>query len=98
LRDAQLWDFGSGSLIERVAWNQSAMVSEPCFVCVTRVRRLASVMAFRGRYTARAHVLRLRCGSYSAQFSTDARLIAAGGSGANEAKVWGAVMRPRVRG
>ena len=53
----QLWDFGSGSLIERVAWNQSAMVSEPCFVCVTRVRRLASVMACRGAlHRARARV------------------------------------------
>ncbi len=54
----ELWDFGSGKLIEQVQWNQGK--------------------AIRGE----------SCMLYSAQFNTGGNLIAAGGSGANEAKVF----------
>lgn len=54
----QLWDFGSGALIENVSWGHG-LNDEPCFL-------------------------------YAAQFSKEGNgeLIAAGGSGSNEAKVF----------
>ena len=54
----QLWDFGSGALIENISWGHG-LNDEPCFL-------------------------------YAAQFSKEGNgeLIAAGGSGSNEAKVF----------
>ena len=58
-RALELWDYGSGQLIENVPWHASARKGEPCML-------------------------------YAAQFSpdVDGALLAAGGSGANEAKVF----------
>lgn len=55
----ETWDFGTGKLIENIAWNQSAFQGSPCML-------------------------------YAAQFSKDSshRFIGAGGSGANEAKIF----------
>lgn len=53
----ELWDFGSGKLIETVQWNQGRSLKESCML-------------------------------YAAQFNSNGSLIAAGGSGANEAKVF----------
>jgi COMPASS component SWD3 len=53
----ELWDFGSGKLIESVSWNQGKSMKEACLL-------------------------------YSAQFNQGGSMIAAGGSGANEAKVF----------
>lgn len=55
----EMWDLKSGNLIERVAWNQSALRGETCML-------------------------------YAAEFSKDrdASLIGAGGSTANQAKVF----------
>ena len=53
----QLWDFGTGSLIDTLEWPESMVSQEPCLV-------------------------------YAAQFSPDGRQIAAGGSGANEVRVY----------
>ncbi len=52
----QLWDFGTGSLIDTLDWPES-VIKEPCMV-------------------------------YAAQFSPDGRQIAAGGSGANEVRIY----------
>ena len=54
----QLWDFGSGKLIEEIQWGNSA--------------------ASEGS----------SCMLYAASFSRDGMLVAAGGSGSNEAKVF----------
>jgi WD40 repeat protein len=53
----QLWDFGSGSLIQTLEWPVNSLTKEPCLV-------------------------------YAAQFSPDGRAIAAGGSGANEVRIY----------
>ncbi|KNC48228.1 uncharacterized protein AMSG_04458 [Thecamonas trahens ATCC 50062] len=52
----QLWDYGSGELLDTLPWSADDE-APPCFI-------------------------------YAAQFSADGRFVAAGGSGANEAKVF----------
>jgi WD40 repeat protein len=55
----ELWDFGTGGLVEQIEWRDSILTSQPCLL-------------------------------YAAQFSKSGggRYIAAGGSGANEARIF----------
>jgi hypothetical protein len=81
----QLWDTGTGKLIEQIPWNQSGggLKGEPCMLYAAGFSRVRARRANNSCAPSAPSLI-----SHSESQDEGGKFIGAGGSGANEAKVF----------